>query len=218
MQQAYILTKYEQNNGLRTAIVTQTFDWENNPAIDLQNALSQAQMTLYEIDDNETFRETRQDALKLKLQPYYHLIADVKSTDLPDKLRHIWKHIAVPQWDRQPFDKSLRKETTMPNATSAICQSAQNIQTQTHIRQQSSRTQQVTQSDTTPHHRSHTLHTSTQYAQTHPTPDETPPRAKLDLGELIHLDSVTTVEIQVTLHVNVETKNHVSNACEQMPH
>ena len=50
-----------------------------------------------EINNNEIFRETLRDALKHKLQPHYHLIADSNITDLPDKLRHIWKNIAIPQ-------------------------------------------------------------------------------------------------------------------------
>ena len=97
LNQSYSLTKQERNTCLRKAINEQNFDWRNNPAIDLQNAISQAHMSLPEINDTEIFRETLRDALKHKLQPRYHLIADSNLTDLPDKLRHIWKNIAIPQ-------------------------------------------------------------------------------------------------------------------------
>ena len=97
LNQSYSLTKQERNTRLRKAINEQKFDWRNNPAIDLQNAINQAHMTLPEINDNEIFRETLRDALKHKLQPHYHLIVDSNLTDLPDKLRHIWKNIAIPQ-------------------------------------------------------------------------------------------------------------------------
>ena len=96
LQQSNGLTKQEQHTCLRKAINDQKFDWRNNPAIDLQNAISQAHVSLPEINSNEIFRETLKDALNYKLQPHYHLVADVKLSDLPDKLRHIWKAIAVP--------------------------------------------------------------------------------------------------------------------------
>ena len=97
LNHSYSLTKQQQNTRLRKAINEQKFDWRNNPAIDLQNAITQPHMSLPEINDNEIFRETLRDALKHKLQPHYHLIADSNLTDLPDKLRHIWKNIAIPQ-------------------------------------------------------------------------------------------------------------------------
>jgi len=67
LQQSCGLTKKEQNTCLIKAINNQKFDWQNNPAIDLQNAISQAHMSLPEIDSNEIFRETLKDALKYKL-------------------------------------------------------------------------------------------------------------------------------------------------------
>jgi len=97
LNQSYGLTKQEQTTRLRKAINEQKFDWRNNPAIDLQNAISQARMSLPEINDNEIFCETLWDALKHKLQPHYHLIADSNLTDLPDKLRHMWKNLPIPQ-------------------------------------------------------------------------------------------------------------------------
>ena len=94
--QSYGLSRQEQNIKLRKAIEQQKFDWSNNPAIDLQNAISQVHMSLTEINNNEIFRETLQDALKYKLQPHYHLIAHMPITELPEKLRFIWKKIAIP--------------------------------------------------------------------------------------------------------------------------
>jgi len=94
--QSYSLSRQEQNTNLRKAIEKQKFDWSNNPAIDLQNAIAQVHMSLNEINNNEIFRETLQDALKYKLQPYYHLVANTPIPDLPEKLRFIWKKIAVP--------------------------------------------------------------------------------------------------------------------------
>ena len=94
--QSYALSRQEQNTNLRKAIEKQKFDWSNNPAIDLQNAIAQVHMSLKEINDNEIFRETLQDALKYKLQPYYHLVANTPIPELPEKLRFIWKKIAVP--------------------------------------------------------------------------------------------------------------------------
>jgi len=63
LNHSYSLTKKERNTRLRKAINEQNFDWRNNPAIDLQNAISQAHMSLPEINDNEIFRETLRDAL-----------------------------------------------------------------------------------------------------------------------------------------------------------
>jgi len=94
--QSFGLSRQEQNIKLRKAIEQQKFDWSNNPAIDLQNAISQVHISLTEISNNEIFRETLQDALKYKLQPYYHLVANTPITELPEKLRFIWKKIAVP--------------------------------------------------------------------------------------------------------------------------
>ena len=94
--QSYSLSRQEQNTNLRKAIEKQKFDWSSNPAIDLQTAIAQVHMSLNEINNNEIFRETLQDALKYKLQPYYHLVANTPIPDLPEKLRFIWKKIAVP--------------------------------------------------------------------------------------------------------------------------
>jgi len=93
LHQSYGLTPQEQNTQLRKAIEQQKFDWTSNPAIDLQNAISQVHMGLPEINTNEIFRETLKDALKYKLQPYYHLVADTPITQLPDRLRFIWKKL-----------------------------------------------------------------------------------------------------------------------------
>ena len=73
-------------------------------------------MSLPEINDNEIFCETLRDALKHKLQPYYHLIAESNITDLPDKLCHIWKNIAIPQ----PHTRTLTEadQSTIFNRTS----------------------------------------------------------------------------------------------------
>jgi len=97
IEQSFGLTPQEQNTQLRIAIEKQKFDWTSNPAIDLQNAISQVHMSLPEINNNEIFRETVKDALKYKLQPYYHLVADTPITALPERLRFIWKNIAIPK-------------------------------------------------------------------------------------------------------------------------
>jgi len=107
--QSYRLTPQEQNSKLRKAIEQQNFDWITNPAIDLQTAISQVHMTLSDINHNEIFRDTLKDALKFKLQPYYHLVADTSIPDLPERLRFIWKNIAVP---KQNPEKN--KETSQP--------------------------------------------------------------------------------------------------------
>jgi len=107
--QSYRLTPQEQNTKLRQAIEQQKFDWTTNPAIDLQTAISQVHMTLPEINNNEIFRDTLKDALKFKLQPHYHLVADTPIPDLPERLRFIWKNIAVPKPNPE-----IRKETSQP--------------------------------------------------------------------------------------------------------
>jgi len=107
--QSYRLTPQEQNAKLRQAIELQKFDWTANPAIDLQTAISQVHMTLSEINNNEIFRDTLKDALKFKLQPHYHLVADTPIPDLPERLRFIWKNIAVPKQN-----PSISKETSQP--------------------------------------------------------------------------------------------------------
>ena len=107
--QSYRLTPQEQNAKLRQAIEQQKFDWTTNPAIDLQTAISQVHMTLSEINNNEIFRDTLKDALKFKLQPHYHLVADTPIPDLPERLRFIWKNIAVPK-----PTPAIRKETSQP--------------------------------------------------------------------------------------------------------
>ena len=53
-------------------------------------------MSLDELYNNKIFRETLQDALKVKLHPPYHLVADTLIPKLPEKLRFIWKNIVVP--------------------------------------------------------------------------------------------------------------------------
>jgi len=107
--QSYRLTPQEQNSKLRKAIKQQKFDWTTNPAIDLQTAISQVHMSLSEINNNEIFKDTLKDALKFKLQPHYHLVADTPIPDLPERLRFIWKNIAVPK----PHPE-IRKETSQP--------------------------------------------------------------------------------------------------------
>jgi len=114
LKQSYSLTKQEQNTRLRKAINEQKIDWCNKPAIDLQNAITQAHTNQAEINDNEIFSDTLRDALKHKLQPYYYLIADSNITDLPDKLCHIWKNIAIPQPNTRKVtetDQSIRSKT-----------------------------------------------------------------------------------------------------------
>jgi len=107
--QSYRLTPQEQNAKLRQAIEQQKFDWTTNPAIDLQTAISQVHMTLSEINKNEIFRDTLKNALKFKLQPHYHLVADTPIPDLPERLRFIWKNIAVPK-----PTPDIRKENSQP--------------------------------------------------------------------------------------------------------
>ena len=93
---SYSLSRQELNTNLQKAIEQQKFDWSINPAIDLQKAIAKVHMSLDEINKNEIFRETLQDALKVKLHPHYHLIADTPIPKLPQKLRFIWKNIVVP--------------------------------------------------------------------------------------------------------------------------
>ena len=128
--QSYSLSRQEQNTKLRKAIEKQKFDWSTNPAIDLQNAIAQVHMSLNEINKNEIFRETLQDALKYKLHPYYHLVADTPIPNLPEKLRFIWKKILVPT----TFTKNLNStnETiivntaTQPTSTKEANEPSQN--------------------------------------------------------------------------------------------
>jgi len=93
---SYSLSRQELNTNLKKAIEQQKFDWYINPAIDLQNAISKVHMSLDEINKNEIFRETLQDALKVKLHSHYHLVTDTPIPNLPEKLRFIWKNIVVP--------------------------------------------------------------------------------------------------------------------------
>jgi len=111
--QSYSLSRQELNTNLRKAIEQQKFDWSINPAIDLQNAIAKVHMSLDEINKNEIFRETLQDALKVKLHPHYHLVADTPIPNLPEKLRFIWKKIVVPP----TFTKNLTSvnESTILN-------------------------------------------------------------------------------------------------------
>ena len=53
--QSYSLSRQEQNTSLRKAIEKQKFDWSNNPAIDLQNAIAQVHMSLNEIRSTKFF-------------------------------------------------------------------------------------------------------------------------------------------------------------------
>ena len=127
--QSYSLSRQEQNTNLRKAIEKQKFDWSNNPAIDLQNAIAQVHMSLNEINNNEIFRETLQDALKYKLQPYYHLVADTPIPELPEKLRFIWKKIAVPTTSikdaNTPSEPIILNTVTKPPPTKEISESPQ---------------------------------------------------------------------------------------------
>ena len=129
--QSYGLSRQEQNTKLRKAIEQQKFDWSNNPAIDLQNAISQVHMSLTEINNNEIFRETLQDALKYKLQPHYHLIAHMPITELPEKLRFIWKKIAIPT--------TAKKEDNSTNEPIILNTTAQMKPTQTQTPQTDAR-------------------------------------------------------------------------------
>ena len=136
--QSYRLTPQEQNSKLRKAIEQQKFDWTTNPAIDLQTAISQVHMTLSDIHHNEIFRDTLKDALKFKLQPYYHLVADTPIPDLPERLRFIWKNIAVPKQNPE-----INKETSQPIILHSHAQP--------HSKQQSQK--QTTNPESTPSHK-----------------------------------------------------------------
>jgi len=81
---SYSLSKQELNTNLRKAIEQQKFDWSINPAIALQNAIAKVHMSLNEINNNEIFRETLQEALKVKLHPHYHLVVDTPILHLPE--------------------------------------------------------------------------------------------------------------------------------------
>jgi len=128
--QSYSLSRQEQNTNLRKAIEQQKFDWSNNPAIDLQTAIAHVHMSLNEINKNEIFRETLQDALKYKLQPYYHLIADTPIPDLPEKLRFIWKKIAVPTTNKKdvnpPSEPIILNTVTKPSLANETVAKSQN--------------------------------------------------------------------------------------------
>jgi len=81
-------------------------------------------MSLNEINKNEVFRETLEDALKYKLQPYYHLVANTSIPDLPEKLRFIWKKIAVPTTNTKdlnpPSEPIILNTVTQPTPPKEI--------------------------------------------------------------------------------------------------
>ena len=85
-------------------------------------------MSLNEINHNEIFRETLQDALKYKLQPYYHLVANTPIPELPEKLRFIWKKIAVPTTNikdtNPPSEPIILNTVTKPTPTKEIIESS----------------------------------------------------------------------------------------------
>jgi len=128
--QSYSLSRQEQTTKLRKAIEKQKFDWSTNPAIDLQNAIAQVHMSLNEINKNEIFRETLQDALKYKLQPYYHLVADTPIPNLPEKLRFIWKKIVVPTTFTKDLNSTnepiILNTVTQPTSTKEPNEPSQN--------------------------------------------------------------------------------------------
>jgi len=134
--QSYSLSRQEQNTNLRKAIEKQKFDWSSNPAIDLQNAIAQVHMSLNEINNNEIFRETLQDALKYKLQPYYHLVANTPIPELPEKLRFIWKKIAVPTTNIKntdpPSEPIILNTVTKPAPTREITESSNDASSPHH--------------------------------------------------------------------------------------
>jgi len=86
-------------------------------------------MSLNEINKNEIFRETLQDALKYKLQPYYHLVANTPIPDLPEKLRFIWKKIAVPTTNTKdlnpPSEPIILNTVTQPTPPKEINEPSQ---------------------------------------------------------------------------------------------
>ena len=88
-------------------------------------------MSLNEINKNEIFRETLQDALKYKLQPYYHLVANTPIPDLPEKLRFIWKKIAVPTTNTKdpnpPSEPIILNTTTQPIPPNEIKETSHSI-------------------------------------------------------------------------------------------
>ena len=132
--QSYCLTPQEQHSKLRKAIEQQKFDWTTNPAIDLQTAISQVHMSLSEINNNEIFKDTLKDALKFKLQPHYHLVADTLIPDLPERLRFIWKNIAVPKQHPE-----IRKETPQPIILHTQAQS----DSKSHTQKQNTHSEQI---------------------------------------------------------------------------
>ena len=70
-------------------------------------------MSLDKLNNNEIFRETLQDSLKVNLHPHYQLVADTPILHLPEKRRYIWKNIVVPP----TFTNNLNsvKESTILN-------------------------------------------------------------------------------------------------------
>jgi len=202
LQQSYGLTKQETNTRLRQAVNDQKFDWRNNPAIDLQNAISQAHMTLQEIDSNEIFRETLKDALNFKFQPHYHLIADVKLSDLPDKLRHIWKTIAVPQPDTKPSAKETDPIILNANST------PQTKNTRPQAKKPGNETQKHTLNDETMeplhHYLSQQLNSLTQQVQQIQQINTQPNDLRAPLHGLMTHVQVTSVKSLDTLHVTAE--------------
>jgi len=85
-------------------------------------------MSLNEINNNEIFRETLQDALKYKLQPYYHLVANTPIPEFPEKLCFIWKKIAVPTTNikdtNPPSEPIILNTVTKPTPTKEIIESS----------------------------------------------------------------------------------------------
>ena len=77
----------------------------------------------------QTLQETLQDALKYKLQPYYNLVANTSIPDLPEKLRFIWKKIAVPTTHKKdlnpPSEPIILNTVTQPTPTKEINEPSQ---------------------------------------------------------------------------------------------
>jgi len=88
----YELSKRQKIILLQKAIENKNFDWQSNPADELELAIQEAQLAVVETTENQFFSNMMKEILRNCMpSPYYVKIAEMNIAEMLKKIPEIWK-------------------------------------------------------------------------------------------------------------------------------
>ena len=107
----YGLSQRQKMALLQKIIENRSFDWQSNPADELELAIREAQLTITEINENQFLSNIVKETLRNSMpNDYYLKIADMEVFEMLQKIPEIWKECGLHESTRNGDTlKTIRK-------------------------------------------------------------------------------------------------------------